>query len=75
MRGRHIAADLADADENLAVADADSVINADVWIKADLDRRYDPGRIHFFERFLVKRTQYVDVPGGLTVNHGLTNIS
>jgi len=50
----HVAADLRDADEHLALADTDRVVDADVGVKTNVDLGNRTFRIERIERVLVE---------------------
>lgn len=62
MRHRgHLAADLADPDKYTAVADADRVIDADVWIEFHVDLGDCPFRVVVIHCFAVKTADGFEV--------------
>ena len=71
---RHIAADLADLDQYLAVADPDRVIDPDVRIKRYRDRRHGPFRVVPPKCVLVNLAEFVGYFSHKDVCRGLTKI-
>ena len=67
--GRHIPAHVGDPDENAAIAHADRLVQADVWVVGNIDVRNFTVLIQPIERFLVKFPYLIEWSVALSAGH------